>query len=52
MSTVESLVNTTATPPATPFIPSMNTLLCELHPRKYKRVMEMESEWCDTNQKK
>ena len=52
MSTVASLVNTTDTPPATPLIPSMDTLLCELHPRKYKRVMEMESEWCDTNQKK
>ena len=32
--------------------PTMSTLLSELHPRKYKRAMEIESEWCDTNQKK
>ena len=40
----------TSLPPATPI--TMITLLSELYPRKYKRAVEMESEWCDTNPKK
>ena len=30
----------------------MSTILSELQPRKYKRVKEMESEWCDKDSKK
>ena len=45
-STIET---NTSLPPATPI--TMITLLSELHPRKYKRAAEIESEWCDTNPK-
>ena len=52
ISVVASLFPTTDTPPTTPFISSMSTLLCELCPRKYKWIMEMESEWCNKNQRR
>ena len=40
--------NTSARPVT---LPTMSTILSELHPRKYKRVEEMESEWCVVSRK-
>ena len=48
--TVLTIKTNTSLPPAT--LLSMSTLLSKLHPRKYKRVEEMESEWCDKKHKK